>query len=90
MIEDESLYANSYLFLFYFGKVIACLIEKIDKISDKKILDFLNKDKIESYNKIKRILREFGQPNSFNFKKKAKNYENLAKISEYFKIDPKK
>jgi hypothetical protein len=42
---------------------------------------------IYNYNKIKKIL--FLQHNSINFKKKAKKYANLAKISEFFYISKK-
>ncbi len=95
VLEDENLYSNSHLLLYYFGKIISQMIHKIEKgqvsvANEPKILDFLHKDKIDNYNKIKRILREFGQPNSYNYKKKAKNFENLAKISAYFGIDQKK
>lgn len=90
VLADEMLFVNSHLFLYYFGKVISQMIQMLDKITDKKILDFLNGTKIDNYNKIKRILREFGQPNSYNYKKRAKNYDNLAKISEFFGIDQKK
>lgn len=90
VLDNENVFINSHLFLYYFGKIIKELILVIDKINDKRILDLLDKDKVENYNKIKRILREFGQPNSVNYKKRAKNYENLASISEYFEIDKKK
>jgi hypothetical protein len=92
VFDDENLFMNSHLFLYYLGKVITQLIQKIEKghVHEQKILDFLHKDKIENYNKIKRILREFGQPNSYNYKKRAKNYEHLTKISVYFGIDQKK
>lgn len=92
VLNDENMYMNSHLFLYYLGKIITMLIQKIEKraVNEPKVLELLNKQNIENYNKIKRILREFGQPNSYNFKKRAKNYENLAKISTYFGIDPKK
>jgi hypothetical protein len=90
LLENENVFINSHLLLYYFGKIIKELILIIDKISDKMILDLFDKEKIDNYNKIKRILREFGQPNSINYKKRAKNYENLAMISEYFEIDKKK
>jgi len=92
VFDDENLFMNSHLFLYYLGKVISQLIQKIEKgnLNEPKILEFLHKDKIENYNKIKRILREFGLPNSYNYKKRAKNYEHLAKISVYFGIDQKK
>jgi len=92
VLNDENIYMNSQLFLYYLGKIITILIQKIEKrsINEPKVLEFLNKQNIENYNKIKRILREFGQPNSYNYKKRAKNYENLAVISSYFNIDPKK
>lgn len=93
VLDDENLYLNSHLLLYYFGKVISQLIQKIEKgqiANEPKVLEFLHKDKIDNYNKIKRILREFGQPNSYNYKKRAKNYENLAIISVYFGIDQKK
>jgi len=99
VLDNENVYVNSHLFLYYFGKIVKELILIVDKICDNDnnnnnnidtILDLLDKNKIENYNKIKRILREFGQPNSVNYKKRAKNYENLAMISEYFEIDKKK
>lgn len=92
VLNDESIFMNSHLFLYYFGKIIVQIIQKIEKksINDPQLLEFFNKEKIDNYNKIKRILREFGQPNSYNYKKRAKNYENLAKISTYYGIDQKK
>jgi hypothetical protein len=90
VLDNENVFINSHLLLFYFGKIIKELILIVDKISDNKILDLLDKYKVDNYNKIKRILREFGQPNSVNYKKRAKNYENLSMISEYFEIDKKK
>lgn len=92
VLNDENMFMNSHLLLYYFGKIITQLITKIEKgqVTDSTINEFLQRDKLENYNKIKRILREFGQPNSYNYKKRAKNYENLAKISAYFGIDQKK
>lgn len=90
VLENENIFLNSHLLLYYFGKIIKEIILIIEKINDPGILELLDKNKIENYNKIKRILREFGQPNSINYKKRAKNYENLAMISEYFDIDKKK
>lgn len=89
VLTNENIFDKSCIFLYYFGKILTYFVDRYDTINELEIKKLLNGD-IENYSKIKKIMLEYGHPNSINFKKKGKNYMNLAKISEFFKVDPKK
>jgi hypothetical protein len=84
VLEDENIFEKSQIFIYYFGKVLTKMIDE-DAISEEaeEILRSKNSD---NFQKIKMVLVNYA-PNSFNYKKKAKNYSNLAKIAIFFNID---
>lgn len=90
VFEYENIFDRNQIFLYYFGKIVSSFVENIDKIKDETILSMLDKNKFDNFVKIKNILKGFGYPNSYNYKKKAKNYANLAEISHHFGVDPAK
>ncbi len=85
----ENAFDKAKVFTYYFGKVIALVIQNISQIKNKDALEIFDRDEKENYNKIKTILSSYGRQ-SLNYKRKAKNYSNLAKISEYFNADVQK
>ncbi len=89
VFNEPNIFDKSQIFLYYFGKLLAIFIERRHELNDEDIFRLIDKKNSENYNKIKKVLEGFGYPQSNNFKKLANNFNNLAKISEYFGEDPK-
>jgi hypothetical protein len=86
---EPNIFDKSQIFLYYFGKLLAIFIERRHEVNDGDIFKLIDRKKSDNYHKIKMILEGFGYPQSNNFKKLATNFDNLAKISEYFGENPK-
>jgi hypothetical protein len=84
---DNTGNTKSQLFYYYFGKVIVMIIENINQIKDDEILKFMKG--VDSYIFIKKILITYGKSHSLNYRKLGKTFQNLAIISDYFKVGAK-
>jgi hypothetical protein len=85
ILTEEGIFDRSQILIYYFGKVLAKLIDTFNSLKDGNIISMFKDE--GSFIKIRKIIKVFGQPNSNNYKRKAKNYTNLVKIAEFFKAD---
>jgi hypothetical protein len=72
---------NSQIFIYYYGKILAKLINNYESIKDSELLSLLNNNNKGGFDKIASFLKNY---NTNNLKRKGKHLLNFSKIGEYF------
>lgn len=72
---------NSHVFLYYFGKIIALLLEDVNSIQDNELVNLFNTSKKSNFERISFLLKSY---NTINLKKRGKHLINSGVIYQYY------